>query len=103
MNGHVAVADWLPSCSGFLELSKDVFRGGRDFEMSLDFRTDQLSALLLFTYNTQTEDYMLVRTTNTLPKGGKQSISSGLIYAVPLFRWSSRVASCPSSWPLRVT
>ncbi|XP_074522167.1 usherin [Halichoeres trimaculatus] len=45
---------------GYLEISKEVFNGGQDFEISLDFRTDQLNALLLFTYNTQTEDYMLV-------------------------------------------
>ncbi|XP_044201958.1 usherin [Thunnus albacares] len=45
---------------GYLELSKDVFSGGEDFDISMDFRTDQLNALLLFTYNTQTEDYMLV-------------------------------------------
>ncbi|CAJ1048931.1 LOW QUALITY PROTEIN: usherin [Xyrichtys novacula] len=45
---------------GYLEISKDVFTGGQNFEISLDIRTDQLNALLLFTYNTQTEDYMLV-------------------------------------------
>lgn len=47
--------------TGYLELATGVFNGGQDFEMSLDFRTDQLSALLLFTYNTKKEDYMLVR------------------------------------------
>ncbi|XP_030271338.1 usherin [Sparus aurata] len=45
---------------GNLEMDRDVFSGGRDFEISMDFRTDQLNALLLFTYNTQTDDYMLV-------------------------------------------
>ncbi|KAF7211778.1 usherin-like [Nothobranchius furzeri] len=45
---------------GFLELEPDVFSGGQDFDISMDFRTDQLNALLLFTYNTQTEDYVLV-------------------------------------------
>ncbi|KAA8595473.1 hypothetical protein FQN60_010764, partial [Etheostoma spectabile] len=45
---------------GYLEMGKDVFNGGKDFDISMDFRTDQLNALLLFTYNTQTEDYMLV-------------------------------------------
>ncbi|XP_068597953.1 usherin [Brachionichthys hirsutus] len=45
---------------GYLELDSGVFSGGRDFEISMDFRTDQLNALLLFTYNSQTEDYMLV-------------------------------------------
>ena len=42
-----------------------MFSGGRDFEISMDFRTDQLNALLLFTYNTQTDDYMLVWRTNS--------------------------------------
>lgn len=51
--------------SGYLEMGSDVFSGGQDFEISMDFRTDQLNALLLFTYNTQTEDYMLVRNTDT--------------------------------------
>lgn len=46
-------------------MGSDVFSGGQDFEISMDFRTDQLNALLLFTYNTQTEDYMLVRNTDT--------------------------------------
>uniref|UniRef100_A0A3P8RYW1 Usherin n=1 Tax=Amphiprion percula TaxID=161767 RepID=A0A3P8RYW1_AMPPE len=45
---------------GYLELGAGVFSGGQDFDISMDFRTDQLSALLIFTYNTQTEDYMLV-------------------------------------------
>lgn len=47
--------------TGYLELATGIFNGGQDFDMSLDFRTDQLSALLLFTYNTKKEDYMLVR------------------------------------------
>uniref|UniRef100_A0A3B4TAI5 Usherin n=1 Tax=Seriola dumerili TaxID=41447 RepID=A0A3B4TAI5_SERDU len=45
---------------GYLELGRDVFSGGQDFHISMDFRTDQLNALLFFTYSTQTEDYMLV-------------------------------------------
>ncbi|XP_070842368.1 usherin [Chaetodon trifascialis] len=45
---------------GYLEMDRDIFSGGQDFDISMDFRTDQLNALLLFTYNTQTEDYMLV-------------------------------------------
>jgi len=52
--------------SGFLEMVSDVFSGGQDFDIHMDFRTDQLNALLLFTYNTQTGDYMLVRSTDTL-------------------------------------
>ncbi|XP_072320975.1 usherin [Eucyclogobius newberryi] len=46
---------------GYLELSNNVFRGGENFKISLEFRTDQLDALLLFTYNTQRDDYMLVQ------------------------------------------
>ncbi|XP_061735051.1 usherin isoform X2 [Nerophis ophidion] len=45
---------------GYLELSRDVFSGGKVFDISMEFRTDQLNALLLFSYNTQTDDYMLV-------------------------------------------
>ncbi|KAM6942982.1 usherin [Xenentodon cancila] len=45
---------------GYLELDTGVFSGGQDFDISMDFRTDQLNALLLFSYNTQTQDYMLV-------------------------------------------
>lgn len=47
--------------SGYLELDSGVFTGGQIFDISMDFRTDQLNALLLFTYNTQTEDFMLVK------------------------------------------
>lgn len=45
-------------------MGRDVFTGGQDFDISMDFRTDQLNALLLFTYNTQAADYMLVRSTD---------------------------------------
>ncbi|XP_015250616.1 PREDICTED: usherin-like [Cyprinodon variegatus] len=45
---------------GYLELDAGVFSGGQNFDISMDFRTDQLSALLLFTYSSQTDDYMLV-------------------------------------------
>lgn len=47
--------------AGYLELDAGVFSGGQNFDISMDFRTDQLSALLLFTYSSQTDDYMLVR------------------------------------------
>lgn len=49
------------SSPGFLEIDSDLFHGGRDFDISMDFRTDQFNALLLFTHNTHTEDYLLVR------------------------------------------
>lgn len=57
----------ISSFPGFLELESNVFHGGRDFEISLDFRTDQFNALLLFTYNTHTEDYMLVSAIESAP------------------------------------
>lgn len=41
-------------------MDSDLFNGGQGFDISMDFRTDQLNALLLFTYSTQTGDYMLV-------------------------------------------
>lgn len=49
------------SVSGYLEIDGDVFRGGQDFEISMEFRTDQLNSLLIFAYNKYTEDFMLVR------------------------------------------
>lgn len=45
---------------GFLELYPHVFRGGRDFEISLKFRTDQLNGLLLFVYNRDGPDFLIV-------------------------------------------
>lgn len=52
--------------AGYLKLATGVFSGGLDFDLSLDFRTDQLNALLLFSYNTKTEDYLLVRAVTRL-------------------------------------
>lgn len=49
------------SVSGYLEIDGDVFKGGQDFEISMEFRTDQLNSLLIFAYNKYTEDFMLVR------------------------------------------
>ena len=46
--------------SGYLELSSDVLRGGENFEVTMEFRTDQLNALMLFTYNTLSDDFILV-------------------------------------------
>lgn len=47
--------------SGYLEIDGDVFTGGQDFEISMEFRTDQLNSLLIFAYSKYTEDFMLVR------------------------------------------
>ncbi|XP_049320201.1 usherin isoform X1 [Astyanax mexicanus] len=44
---------------GFLKMKPDVFTGGDHFEISFDFKTDQLNALLLFAYNSNGEDYIL--------------------------------------------
>ncbi len=59
------LVNYLLLVSGYMEMGRDVFSGGQDFDISMDFRTDQLNALLLFTYSTKTEDYMLVRSTGT--------------------------------------
>ena len=48
------------SVPGYLELDGGVFSGGRSFDITLAFRTDQLNAILLFTYSHQADDFMLV-------------------------------------------
>ncbi|XP_030233283.1 usherin [Gadus morhua] len=53
---------------GYLELDGGVFSGGRSFDITLAFRTDQLNAILLFTYSHQADDFMLVE------------LESGLLY-----------------------
>ncbi|XP_071996224.1 usherin isoform X2 [Engystomops pustulosus] len=45
---------------GFLELPSSVFPGGTDIQISFMFKTDQLKGLLLFIYNTDGADYILV-------------------------------------------
>ncbi|KAM4814939.1 usherin-like, partial [Thomomys bottae] len=50
--------------SGFLELHSNTFRGGTEFEISLNFRTDQFNGLLLFTYNKDGSDYMAMELKN---------------------------------------
>ncbi|XP_016076620.1 PREDICTED: usherin [Miniopterus natalensis] len=46
--------------AGFLQLDPSVFQGGLDFEISFEFRTDQLSGLLLFIYNKDGPDFLVV-------------------------------------------
>ncbi|KAG3258086.1 usherin, transcript variant X1 [Ictidomys tridecemlineatus] len=46
--------------AGFLELYSHIFHGGMDFEISLQFRTDQLNGLLLFTYSKNGSDFLAV-------------------------------------------
>ena len=48
--------------SGYLELNSDVLRGGENFEVTMEFRTDQVNALMLFTYSTLSDDFILVST-----------------------------------------
>uniref|UniRef100_A0A8C6NEI0 Usherin n=1 Tax=Melopsittacus undulatus TaxID=13146 RepID=A0A8C6NEI0_MELUD len=45
---------------GFLELHSGVFSGGLEFEISFEFRTDQLNGLLLFVYNKDGPDYLAI-------------------------------------------
>ncbi|NXO10183.1 USH2A protein, partial [Oriolus oriolus] len=45
---------------GFLELHSGVFNGGLEFEISFKFRTDQLNGLLLFVYNKDGPDYLVI-------------------------------------------
>lgn len=83
-----------------------LFNGGRDFDISMDFRTDQLNALLLFTYSTQTEDYMLVIChVNTEKSFESAQQSSGVRFCcwVYDFRWSWRPACFISFLPVTVT
>nr|XP_004672060.2 usherin [Jaculus jaculus] len=47
--------------SGFLELRPHVFHGETDFEISLKFRTDQLTGLLLFIYNKEGPDFLAMQ------------------------------------------
>ncbi|KAJ3593676.1 hypothetical protein NHX12_006010, partial [Muraenolepis orangiensis] len=37
---------------GYLELDGDVFGGGEEFRIAMEFRSDQLNAVLMFTYST---------------------------------------------------
>ena len=37
-----------------------MFTGGDKFEISFEFKTDQLNALLLFAYDASGQDYILV-------------------------------------------
>ncbi|KAJ8400312.1 hypothetical protein AAFF_G00396950 [Aldrovandia affinis] len=44
---------------GFLELKPSVFSGGDNFEISFEFKTDQLNAVLLFAHDTEGNDYIV--------------------------------------------
>ncbi|XP_069030560.1 usherin [Embiotoca jacksoni] len=78
---------------GYLELDAGVFSGGQNFEISMDFRTDQLNALLLFTYNTKTEDYMLVE----LEAGLLSFIIASEGHVIELSMWAG-LSYCDGDW-----
>ncbi|XP_047436500.1 usherin [Mugil cephalus] len=78
---------------GYLELGSGVFSGGQDFDISMEFRTDQLNALLLFTYNTQTEDFMLVE----LEGGLLSFILSSEGQVIELSMWVG-LSYCDGDW-----
>lgn len=46
--------------SGFLKVKPEIFTGGDYFEISFEFKTDQLNALLLFAYDVDGKDFILV-------------------------------------------
>lgn len=78
-----------------------VFRGGQDFEISMEFRTDQLNSLLIFTHNKYTEDFMLVRSSDALTcKCVKGEI---VIFGLCIFRWKWKPDCCLSFSLLMVT
>lgn len=46
--------------SGFLKVKPEIFTGGDYFEIAFEFKTDQLNAVLLFAYDVDGEDFILV-------------------------------------------
>ncbi|KAK7153113.1 hypothetical protein R3I93_011118 [Phoxinus phoxinus] len=44
---------------GFLKVKPEIFTGGDYFEISFEFKTDQLNALLLFAYDVNGKDFIL--------------------------------------------
>lgn len=97
----------LWSFSGYLEIDRNVFKGGQDFEISIEFRTDQLNSLLIFTYNKHTEDFMLVRWSACWYLFFKVCERNESIVAfcvlVCIFRCKLKEASCHSFSVLMVT
>nr|XP_061796460.1 usherin-like [Nerophis lumbriciformis] len=78
---------------GYLELNRDVFSGGKDFDISMHFRTDHLNALLFFAYNTQTDDFILVEL-----KGGLLSfVLSVDSHVTELSMWAG-LSYCDGDW-----
>ncbi|KAJ7988957.1 hypothetical protein DPEC_G00314570 [Dallia pectoralis] len=78
---------------GYLELRPEVFRGGQHFDISFEFRTDQLNALLLFSYNTHSSDYILAEL-----EGGMLSIFlSWNGHMTELSMWAG-LSYCDGSW-----
>ncbi|CAL8351742.1 unnamed protein product [Merluccius merluccius] len=68
---------------GYLELDSDVFSGGKTFDITMEFRTDQLNAILIFTYSNESDDFMLAE------------LESGLLYFI--LSWGGHVTEL-SMW-----
>ncbi|CAL8379075.1 unnamed protein product [Arctogadus glacialis] len=102
---------------GYLELDGGVFSGGRSFDITLAFRTDQLNAILLFTYSHQADDFMLVELESgllyfTLSWGGhvtELSMWVGLSYCdgewnqLSLAKRASVISAAVNDWEERLT
>uniref|UniRef100_A0A8C1J3X3 Usherin n=1 Tax=Cyprinus carpio TaxID=7962 RepID=A0A8C1J3X3_CYPCA len=52
---------------GFLKVKPEIFTGGDYFEISFDFKTDQLNAMLLFAYDIEGKDFILVSLLKSKP------------------------------------
>lgn len=71
----------------------------------MDFRTDQFNALLLFTYNTQAEDYMLVSSVQNapcIPVGANRQHDISMT-ASANHRWNWKPACFTSASPVTVS
>ncbi|XP_072555094.1 usherin isoform X5 [Paramormyrops kingsleyae] len=78
---------------GFLELRPSMFSAGDSFEVSFEFKTDQLNALLLFASDTEGDDYILAELQDgslqwTLRWGGRET---------QLHLWAG-LSYCDGSW-----
>ncbi|XP_077569166.1 usherin [Stigmatopora nigra] len=78
---------------GYLELNGDVFIGGNNFEITMEFRTDHLNTLLFFAYHTQMDDFILVEL-----KGGLLSfVLSADSHKTELSMWAG-LSYCDGDW-----
>ncbi|XP_016350129.1 usherin-like, partial [Sinocyclocheilus anshuiensis] len=63
---------------GFLKVKPEIFAGGDYFEISFEFKTDQLNAMLLFAYDIDGKDFILAE------------LQGGVLFWV--LRWSEQTA-----------